>query len=109
MADDGPRRDLTDTTLAADLHAWRLAHPTATLTEIEAALDARLDPMRAALLAEVAAVVPDDDPRCPTCGGPLGRRGTRTRTLRTRGDAPLALTRSYQWCPACAAGVFPPR
>jgi hypothetical protein len=109
MADDPRRPVLADTTLAAEVRAWRHAHPHASLTEIERELDARLAAARAALLGEVAADAPTDDPRCPDCGGPLVRRGGRTRTLRTTGDAPVALTRSYLSCPACGAGVSPPR
>ncbi len=109
MTDDPIRRQLADTAIAADLRRWRRAHPEATLTEIEQALDARLHAARADLLAEVATDVPDDEPRCSTCGERLMRRGTRTRTLRTQGDAPLSLTRPYLWCPACDAGLSPPR
>ena len=109
MPDDPIRRQLADTAIAAEVRAWRRAHPDATLTEIERALDARLSAARAELLAEVAADLPDADARCPACGTRLVRRGERTRTLRSQGDAPLALTRSYCWCPACDAGISPPR
>jgi len=109
MTDDRLHHALADTALAAELRSWRRAHPHATLTEIERDLDARLAAARADVLADVAADALDDDPRCPDCGGPLGRRGARTRTLRTTGDVPVALTRSYVSCPACGAGVFPPR
>jgi len=109
MADDPIRRQLAETVVAAEVRAWRRAHPGATLTEIERALDERLDAARAGLLAEVAADVPADEERCPRCGERLVRRGTRTRTLRTRGDAPLELTRAYLRCPACDAGLSPPR
>jgi YgiT-type zinc finger domain-containing protein len=109
MADDPIRAHLADTAIAADLRRWRRAHPDATLTEIERALDERLAPARAALLAEVAGDAPDDEERCPACGGRLVRRGERTRTLRTQGDAALEVTRAYLSCPACGAGVSPPR
>jgi predicted RNA-binding Zn-ribbon protein involved in translation (DUF1610 family) len=109
MAADPLRSLLADTALAADLHRWRRAHPAATLTEIEHALDARLNTARAGLLAEVAGDVPDAEERCPGCGERLVRRGDRTRTLRTHGDAPVPLTRPYLSCPACGAGLFPPR
>jgi len=108
MADAPPRHALAGTALAADVRAWRRAHPEATLTEIEQALDERLHAARAALLAEVAADAPATETRCPACGGRLVRRGQRTRTVRTAGDAPLELTRPYLSCPACGAGVFPP-
>ena len=109
MADDPIRRQLAETALAADLRRWRRAHPDATLTEIEQALDARLAPARAELLAEVAGDLPEDEERCPDCGERLVRRGERTRTLRTQGDAPLDVTRAYLKCPACGAGLSPPR
>lgn len=102
---------LADTDLAADLRRWRRANPDATLAEIEAALDARLDPSRAALLADLATASPDASAGrgcCPSCGGRLERRGVKERTLRTRGDAPVALRRTYAVCSACGAGLFPP-
>ena len=109
MPDDPIHRQLAETALAAERRRWRRAHPDATLTEIEAALDARLAPARAELLAEVAADIPEEEERCPECGERLVRRGDRTRTLRTQGDAPLAVTRAYLRCPACGAGGSPPR
>ena len=109
MPDDPIYRQLAETALAADLRRWRRAHPDATLTEIEQALDARLAPARAALLAEVAGDMPHEEERCPGCGERLVRRGDRTRTLRTHGDAALDVTRAYLTCPACGAGLFPPR
>src|SRR5215212_8049531 len=63
---------------------WRVAHPRATLSELEAALDARLAVMRARLLedaalasaaADLAALPPEARPRCPTCGGAMALRG----------------------------------
>ena len=109
MPGDPIHQQLADLALAADLRAWRRAHPDATLTEIERALDARLAPARADLLAQLAMDVPEDAERCSECGGRLTREGTRTRTLRTQGDAPLDLTRAYLRCPVCEAGLFPPR
>jgi predicted RNA-binding Zn-ribbon protein involved in translation (DUF1610 family) len=109
MAEDPIRWHIADTAIAADLRVWRRAHPDASLTEIEHALDDRLAVARAGLLAEVVGDVPDDEERCPDCGERLVRRGKRTRTLRTAGDAPLELTRAYLSCPACGAGLSPPR
>ena len=108
MTDDSVRQALAETALAAEVRAWRRAHPDATLTEIERELDARLAAARAGLLAEVAADAPEVDPRCPDCGTPMVRRGERTRTLRTAGDAALPLTRAYLTCPVCGTGLFPP-
>lgn len=109
MADDPAPEQTAFSGVERELRRWRAAHPDATLYEIETTLDARLRGARAALLAEVAADVRDETPRCAECGGRLVRRGMRGRTLRTAGDAPLALSRPYLICPVCATGLFPPR
>ncbi len=97
---------------------WRLQHPQATFREIETALDERLAKMRARMLqdlalASAAARVSQEDrterPRCPKCGGPMEARGEQSRTLTTNYNQPVKLTRSYSYCPACEAGLFPPR
>jgi hypothetical protein len=92
-----------------ELRRWRRAHPDATLTEIEAALDGRLRQLRTGLLGDLAADAPAGAERCLDCGEALVRRGDRPRTLRTQGEQALTLTRPYASCPACGAGLFPPR
>lgn len=109
MSDDVSRWQRAVTAIEGEVRAWRRAHPDATLTAIEQALDTRLDAARADLLADMAADAPDDERRCPGCGEPLVRRGRNTRTLRIAGDASLALTRPYLTCPACRTGLVPPR
>jgi predicted RNA-binding Zn-ribbon protein involved in translation (DUF1610 family) len=97
---------------------WRLQHPRATFGEIEAALDERLARMRARMLqdlalasaaAQVSAAPEAERPRCPQCGGALEARGEEPRTLTTTYNQPIRLQRSYATCPACGAGLFPPR
>src|SRR6266513_2156210 len=78
---------------------WRLQHPTATFSEIEAALDARLGRLRArmledtALASAVAAWSPESGhprPPCPACGAPLQSRGaTAPAPPAARGFFPL--------------------
>lgn len=102
----------------AALAAWRRAHPRATLTEIETATAAALQQLQAQYLqdlvaasprADLAAMAPDDRPRCPTCGGALEARGPQARGVLTPGQAvPVPITRSYAVCSACGAGHFPP-
>ena len=94
--------------MEADLHTWRRARPTATWTEIEQEVDRQLDHLRAQLLGEVVADT-DVAPPCPTCGRPLQARGDHDRTLVTDGGECVTLTRSYQHCPVCGTGLFPPR
>jgi hypothetical protein len=97
---------------------WRLQHPTATFSEIEAALDERLGRLRATMLEDAALASaaatwsPDSDhprPPCPTCGAPLQSRGAAPRHLQTQAGQEVVLTRSYGTCSACGAGLFPPR
>jgi hypothetical protein len=107
--------------LAADvmlgMKDWRVAHPRATLREIEAALDERLARMRARLLEDLALASTAADwegapasehPVCPDCGQPLERESKHVRQVQTQGGQALALERRYGTCSACGAGLFPP-
>lgn len=104
--------------ITREMGEWRQAHPKATLREIETEFDARLGRLRARLLEDLALTSTTaswtqtpalEQPRCPDCDHPLDDRGTKTRTLQTHAGQQLALTRSYAICPACGAGLFPPR
>lgn len=97
---------------------WRAQHPKATLRDMETELDARLNRMRARMLEDMALASAAADwtdapaaeqPTCPNCGQPLQVRGSDTRTLLTQGGQQLRLKRQYGTCPACSAGLFPPR
>ena len=96
---------------------WRLQHPRATLSEIEAALDERLARLRARMLedAALASAAADWDaargetaPVCPQCGASLKARGGHPRQLQTHGGQSLTLQREYGVCPVCQTGIFPP-
>jgi hypothetical protein len=118
-------RPITDTLwqqltqdVTAEMRAWRLAHPKATLRDIEVELDARLNRMRARMREDLAVTSTAADwtqapaaevPRCPTGETPLQESGTKPRTLQTHGGQALTLERPYGVCPACGAGLFPPR
>ena len=97
----------------AALDTWRQAHPTATWTEIEAAVDAQLGPLRAQLLGETAMASDATDLRgerrvCPACGKRLQAAGAHRRRLRSDQDAGIEVTRHYARCLACGTGLFPP-
>ncbi len=103
--------------ILAEMESWRQAHPTATLAEIEAALDERLAALRRHLLADTIAsspqadwssCAPDTRPRCPSCDLPLQPRGKRLRQLRSAGGQ-ITFERTYGYCPRCGQGFFPPR
>ena len=104
--------------LTTEMREWRKHHPKATLREMETELDARLSRMRARMLQDLALSSPAADwadtpitqhPTCPECGQPLQLRGFDTRSLQTHGGQDLTFERRYGTCPACGAGLFPPR
>ena len=103
--------------ILAEMDAWRATHPTATITEIEAALDERLSTLRRHLLSDTitksllsdwSELPPEQRPLCPTCGVSLQPRGKRRRHLRSAGGD-LTFERTYGICPRCSSGLFPPR
>ena len=104
--------------ITSGIREWRLQHPKATLREMEQELDARWLRARTRMLedmalASTAAAWADTSaaqhPLCPECNTALHQRGMQPRTLQTHGGQDLTLDRSYGVCPACGAGLFPPR
>lgn len=103
--------------IISGMKEWRAAHPRATLTEIEVALDARLHGMRARMLEDLAlaslstelgAAPPEERPVGAACGVRLQARGKRARVVTTQGDRLIRLDRDYAACPQCGGGLFPP-
>lgn len=101
-----------------EMEAWRRAHPRATFAEIEGAVEEHLSDLRGQLIEDVVEASPSTDlagrpagerPRCPECGQAMEARGKRERAVTIRGNRTVRLQRSYAVCPACGAGVFPPR
>ena len=93
---------------------WRVAHPKATLREIEAAIDKRLSELRAKMISDTA----NQSARanweaaegvvCPECGAKMVKKGKKKRILLTRDGREVQLDREYAVCPACGQGIFPP-
>ena len=95
---------------------WRKEHPHAAWAEIEAAVDAQINQLRAQLIEDLVQMGEEEDwsqkpeqerPTCATCGTVLWARGKQTRYLQTTGGEAIELTRSYGTCPTCGAGFFP--
>lgn len=119
---DGPEPLSTWTTLSAEVQAdlvmWREAHPRATLSEIEAAVQAALSRLHRQYLGDLIPMTQATDPttapvaeraRCPRCGGVLAPRGWQERTVLTAGQpTPVRLRRRFMVCTGCGGGVFPP-
>lgn len=99
------------------MSAWRAEHPKATFSEIEEALDAQLNQLRARILGDLAvasavadasAMSADERSICDQCGVTRQARGQSERRLLTQGGAEVRLRRSYTTCPQCGDGSFPP-
>jgi Zn ribbon nucleic-acid-binding protein len=92
---------------------WRLQHPTATLSEIEEALDERLSGMRARMLEDLALASARrnliEGEKCVDCGSKVESRGKRVRKIKTHHNQEITLRRAYGVCPGCGASFFPPR
>lgn len=95
---------------------WRVAHPEATLAEIEAAVDEQMNRLRARMIEEVAQASPLEQEesgrqsrKCPQCGERMQARGKHQRGLQTQGGQQVRLKRQYLSCPACGYSFFPPR
>jgi ribosomal protein S27AE len=97
---------------------WRAAHPKATLREIEEAVDAQMNQLRAQLIQELVHMGEADEwsagpteghPRCERCGTGLVARGKQTRFLQTNAGEAVKLERRYGTCPECGQGIFLPR
>lgn len=94
---------------------WEAAHPAATFAEMEAAVEAQLARLRVQLLEDLAVAraarerQAPERPACPECGARLQWRGQHSRDVLVRGPGTVTLRRGYAVCPACGAGLFPPR
>ena len=94
------------------------AAPDGDLAQDRDGIDERLAILRAQMLQDTAlssaaadwrTVGEAERPGCPDCGQRLRPRGQQVRHLTTAHEQPVVLTRTYAVCPACGAGLFPPR
>ena len=109
-------RELSEEVLSG-MKEWRVAHPKATLREIEEAASERISRLEAQLVQGTALAssqrtwsqLPEEEqPRCQVCELLLRERGEHTRTLQGKGGKEIRLQRQYGTCPLCGAGLFPP-
>jgi hypothetical protein len=97
---------------------WREENLTATLTEIENAVDNELAVARVQLIEELALqsrsrnlqeIPMAERPKCPECGRPVLANGKQRRTLTTNNNKRIRLERSKAYCKHCQVSFFPPR
>lgn len=108
----------TEQEIREQLRQWRREHPRATFDEIDAEVARQYARVHAAVVAELSmAADPVDGVDaavgtsivCPECQAPMQRRGQRRRRMATRRGMEAEVVRDYYVCPACGAGLFPPR
>jgi hypothetical protein len=93
---------------------WRVAHPKATLAEIERAVDEQMNRLRARVIeqsAQASAAAESEVSQglvCEQCGQPLQARGKARRKWQTQGGQQVEVERAYVTCPQCGGGFFPP-
>ena len=98
----------------AAIAQWRVAHPKATLAEIEQAVDEQMNRLRAQLIeqaAQASAAAESEASQgleCEQCGQPLQARGRARRRWQTQGGQQVEVERTYMTCPQCGGGFFPP-
>jgi RNase P subunit RPR2 len=93
---------------------WRVAHPKATLAQIEQAVDEQMNRLRAQLIeqaAQASAAASSEVSQglaCEQCGQALQARGRARRRWQTQGGQQVEVERTYVTCPQCGGGFFPP-
>lgn len=98
----------------ANLKRWWQEKGSATLTEIEEAVEAELGRLRQQLVEDLAGEVAKQEPSkqaeylCPTCGTAMQRNGKKKRGLRTKDDQVITLNREQMRCLQCGMTFFPP-
>jgi uncharacterized protein with PIN domain len=93
-----------------NLLAERIARPEASLADIEQVVmkaGQQLEEAMATVLAAESALELPPWPTCPTCGQKLKNKGKRKRRIVTS-VGEVEVERSYYYCSACRAGLFPP-
>jgi RNase P subunit RPR2 len=93
---------------------WRVAHPQATLAQIEQAVDEQIHRLRARMIeqaAQASAAAEKEASQglvCEHCGQALQARGRASRRWQTQGGQQVEVERTYVSCPQCGGGFFPP-
>lgn len=90
---------------------WREAHPKATLTEIEEAVDVELAKLRGQLVEKMAQAGADKEeevPECRHCGEKMVKNGRKKRKLQAKEGETIQLERQQWRCLGCGATLFPP-
>ncbi|MBE0696857.1 MAG: hypothetical protein IH586_08030 [Anaerolineaceae bacterium] len=110
----GKRASQGQEDLLGGMKEWRKAHCRASYVEIETEMEARIQRLRAQMMAEIVGMSQAADWKaggqvlhCPECGEEMEGGGKHRRHLQGAGGSEVELEREYAHCPACGAGFFP--
>jgi len=97
--------------MESQIRQWRDAHPKATLTEIEVAVEKELAELREALvtsLAQEGEAAGREAALCPHCQTSMVKNGKKKRRLQTKAGKTIKLERQQMRCLRCGMTLFPP-
>lgn len=116
MSEQGDKWGELHEKISEAIKEWRRAHPEATLTEIEEAVDGRVSEMRRQMVedlaqegrtADLSRLTKEERPRCPRCGQPAAANGKGKRKLKTYYGQSIELERHQAYCSHCEVTFFP--
>jgi YgiT-type zinc finger domain-containing protein len=94
---------------------WVGQHPKATFAEIERETMKRMAQLQARLMEDIVQGIEAEQANelgevqhCPECGVEMHPRGEQERRLQIQGGQEVLIKRTYQVCPKCGTGIFPP-
>ena len=99
--------------MESQIKQWRDAHPRATLTEIEEAVEKELAELREAVVESLVQEGEDsareqEAPLCPHCQSKMVKNGKKKRRLKTKEGKTITLERQQMRCLTCGMTLFPP-
>lgn len=109
--EQSPHRKEVSNDLAEKMQAWSQAHPKATLTEIEIAVDNELAQLRRTIVESIAQTRESDEQvshLCPQCSRPMVKNGKKKRKLKAKEGQTIELERQQLRCLKCGMTLFPP-
>ena len=105
-----PSHDMSEA-LTEKMDQWRQNNPTATLTEIEEAVEAELAQIRKQMVERLASAEvgsSQEEQTCPECGQKMVKNGRKRRRLKAKEGETIELERQQWRCLECGTTLFPP-
>ena len=98
--------------VAGRIEDWQENNPTATLTEMEKAIDEEMNQLRSEIMKRLVRERESQEETkqvCPNCRRNMVKNGKRKRRLTTKGGEEIEYERQQMRCSHCGMTLFPPR